>query len=360
MRREKNKYIFAPDEKKGRGKRTIRFFLILLLLLVVVGVAVNFIMTKQVVLEDQQVVVLNLPDDLDHYSILHISNLFGQELGDGQRRIKQALGTTRYSCVVMTGDMLGPDKDPQPVLDLIALMPADTLKIFIPGDSDGPFIEEKAHASLSVYAEWAEKLQEAGVVLLDEPYSVTRGKGTVWFVPEELYTLDLDGLYEAYRKQWETLDENATSLSPDDAAKKRAIEYHLERIERIRAKKKLFKPEDIQIAVTHTPLDQTYMHDVINWGSKEEIFSLRYASIILAGHYNGGQWRIPFVGAVYVPDLGWFPEDSQIMGMSWPEGIPQYISPGLGAADEAHYPYQHGRLFNSPTLTLLTLTQRLF
>ena len=360
MRKEKNKYIFAPDMKKGGGRKALKFFLVLLLLVIVGGVAVNFIMTQQVVLEEQQVLVLNLPDDLDHYSILHISNLFGQELGDEQRRIKQALGTTRYSCVVMTGDMLGPDKDPQPVLDLVALMPADTLKIFIPGDSEGPIVEEKAHASLSVYADWAEKLQEAGVVLLDEPYAVTRGKGTVWFVPEELYTLDLDGLYDAYSKQLEVLAANATSLAADDAARKRAIEYHLERITRIKEKKKEFKPEDIQIVVSHTPLDQGYMHDMIAWGSKEEIFSLRYASLILAGHYGGGQWRIPFVGAAYVPDFGWFPEDSQIVGMSWPEGVPQYISPGLGAADEAHYPYQRNRIFNSPTLTLLTLTQRLF
>ena len=83
---------------------------------------------------------------------------------------------------------------------------------------------------------------------------------------------------------------------------------------------------------------------------------MRYAGLILAGHYNGGQWRLPGIGAVYVPELGWFPADDEIRGLSFPAGIPQYISPGLGS--DPHYPYQPGRLFNSPTLTLITLTRR--
>lgn len=359
MRQEKNKYIFAPDEKKGRGRRFLKAMAVTVLLLILVGVVVNFIMTKQVVLEERKITILNLPEDLDQYSILHISNLHGNELGDRQKRIAAALGTKRYSCVVMTGDMLGEDHDVQPVLDLISLMPEDTLKIFIPGDSDGPMVDEKAHNSLSVFPEWVEKLKAAGVVMLDVPYSVTRGKGTVWFVPEELYTLDLDGLYEVYRKQLETMNANSTSLDADEAARKRAVEYHLDCIDRIREIAKQIKPEDIQIVLTHTPLEETYVHDVVAWAAKDDIFSMRYASLILAGHYNGGQWRIPFAGAVYVPELGWFPDDSVITGLSYPDGIPQYISPGLGNADKQHYPYQPGRIFNSPTITLITLTPRM-
>lgn len=360
MRREKNRYIFAPDEKKGRGRRFLKTVLVLFLVLVLTGVVVNFIMTHQVVLEERKITVLNLPADLDQYSILHISNLHGDELGDRQKRIAAALGSKRYSCVVMTGDMLGEDHDVQPVLDLIALMPEDTLKIFIPGDADGSFIEDRAHGSLSVYTEWAEELQAAGIVLLDAPYSVTRGKGTVWFIPEELYTLDLDGLYEVYRKQLETMNQNATSLDADEAAKMRALEYQLDRIDRIREAGKQMDPSDIQIVLSHTPLEEEYVHDVVLWTDKEKVFSMRYASLILAGHYNGGQWRIPFVGAVYVPDLGWFPEDTAITGLSYKDGIPQYISPGLGSGDKQHYPWQPGRLFNSPTVTLITLTPNMF
>ena len=95
---------------------------------------------------------------------------------------------------------------------------------------------------------------------------------------------------------------------------------------------------------------------MIKWGSKEQAFAMRYAGLILAGHYNGGQWRIPFFRAVYVPELGWFPEDSLVRGISYPGGIPQYISPGLGASGA--YPVRF-RMFNTPAVTVLTLTTKL-
>ena len=57
-----------------------------------------------------------------------------------------------------------------------------------------------------------------------------------------------------------------------------------------------------------------------------------------------------------MPELGWFPEDSLIRGMSYPEGIPQYISPGLGS--DPHYENMPGRIYNPPTLTLITLSRR--
>lgn len=358
MKKEKNKYIFAPDIKKERGRKFFRSLWIILLLLVAGLFAVNFVMTRQVILEQRQIVVINIPDDLDHYSILHISNLHGNELGEQQKNIRNALGKNRYSCVVMTGDMLGKDKDPKPVLDLLALMPADTPKFFIPGDSDGNFVDDKAHGSLSVYTDWALALQNAGVILLDAPYAITRNKGTVWFVPEGLYSLDLDGMYEVYRKQLETLNGRAASLNADEAARKRALEYELDRAERIREAKKAMKADDIQIVLSHTPLDESYVYDMMSWASKDNICSMRYATLILAGHYNGGQWRIPFLGPVYVPDLGWFPRDDKITGLSYMNGIPQYISPGLGNSDA--YPNQPNRIFNTPTLTLLTLTQKPF
>ena len=80
---------------------------------------------------------------------------------------------------------------------------------------------------------------------------------------------------------------------------------------------------------------------------------------MLAGHYNGGQIRIPFVGALKAPTSsgfprgGWLPDDKQIVGLSTIQGITQYISPGLGVSRAYPLPI---RLFNTPTVTVLTLT----
>ncbi len=357
-RRKQNRYIFAPESerrnRKGRGlKRTLLIFLVLAVGLLWVS---NFIVSNRVRLEKLPLTVLNLPEDLEQYSILHLSDLHGASLGEHQSAFQAALGTTRYSCVVMTGDMLGPEQDVEPLLELISLMPAETPKYYVPGDTDGDYLDSWAHASLSVYTEWADRLISAGVTILDRPVSETRGKGTLWFVPEEVYTLDLDGMTDIYTVQLEEMNRKVTSLTADDAARKRVLEYELKRMEAIRETKALFKPADIQVVLTHTPLTADYARDIISWSGKEEVFALRYASLILAGHFNGGQWRIPFFGSVYVPELGWFPKDETVRGLNAVEGIPQHISPGLGS--DPHYTNMPGRIFNPPEATLITLTNR--
>ena len=357
MRRERNQYIFASELIRKNRKHHIRTAVLLLLpILIVLLWVVNFTLSHRVLLREEKLTILNLPPDLENYSILHISDLHGERFGEGQKGIDSVLDNVRYSCVVMTGDMLGEDGDVGPLLELIDLMPHDTPKFLIAGDTDGPFIETKAHSSLSVYTDWAERLAAAGIQILDKPVLITREKGRIWFVPEELYAMDLEGMRNVFRKQIRELNDRATTLTADDAARIRALEYEVGRIDELEQIRKEILPTDIQVALTHTPLTREYVADLVSWGGKEDTFSMRYASLILAGHYNGGQWRLPFVGAVHVPELGWFPEDSLVQGLSYLEGIPQYVSPGLGS--DPHYEYQPGRVFNPPVMTRIVLTRR--
>ena len=331
-----------------------RTLLVILPMILLVGWVINFTVSHHVTMENLRLRVLNLPMDLESYSILHLSDLHGEVYGERQRAIAAALGDTRYSCVVMTGDMLGPEGEMEPLLDLIALMPRETPKYYIPGDREEPFTDSGAHGSLEVLREWALRLQEAGVTLLDRPVLETRGKGRIWFVPEELYALDTAGMLTVYGRQMEELRERAASLTPDDAARMRWLEYETERIQALEEMKKAFLPTDIQIVLTHVPLTAEYVSDMVRWTEKEESFSLRYASLILAGHYNAGQWRLPWGGAIYVPELGWLPEDEQVVGLDYLAGIPQYISPGLGS--DRHSFWQPGRVFNPPRITRIVLS----
>ena len=359
MRREQNRYIFAPESKRRRraGRHGFRNTLLIFLPILIAGLLVsNYIVTHRVVLEKVNLTVLNLPEDLEQYSILHLSDLHGAELGEHQKAIATALGSERYSCVIMTGDMLGEDQDTGPLMDLLALMPAKTPKYYIPGDTDGDYLDSWAHGSLSVYTSWAEKLMDAGVTILDRPISETRGKGTIWFVPEELYTLNLDNMEAVYTSQLKDMDQRITSMTADDAANRRVVEYELGRIVSLREIRDQFTKSDIQVVLSHMPMAENYITENFNWNKKEDFFSMRYAGLILAGHYNGGQWKLPFGPAIYVPELGWFPKDEDIEGLSYPQGIPQYISPGLGS--DPHYTYQPGRLFNPPVITLITLTRK--
>ena len=357
MRRERNQYIFASElNRRNRGHHFRSAVLIILPLLIILLYAVNATIARSVQLQEKKLTILDLPPDLENFSILHISDLHGAQFGQEQKGVKSVLGDTRYSCVVMTGDMLGEDGDVEPLLELIRIMPKDTPKYLIPGDTDGSIVETKAHSSLSVYTDWAEKIQEAGVIILDKPALITREKGRLWLVPEGLYALDLAGMQKTYEQQVEDMNRRAASPTADDAARMRYLEYEIQRIEELKEIKKQFGQEDVQVVLTHTPLSEDYVSDMIAWSEKEEFFSMRYASLILAGHYNGGQWRIPFVGAIYVPELGWFPNDNLIQGLSYLSGIPQYISPGMGS--DPHYEHQPGRIFNNPVITKITLTRK--
>ena len=213
MRREKNQYIFASEMNRGHGHKVRNTILLILPILILTVWVLNITVSRRVTLEELRLTVLNLPDDLESYSILHLSDLHGARYGEKQKAFATALGTTRYSCVVMTGDMLGKDGDVEPLLELVALMPPDTPKFLIPGDTDGSLTESKAHSSLSVYADWAEKLTAAGVQILDVPVLVTREKGRIWFVPEELYAMDLESTQKIFQKQIRDLNDRATSLT---------------------------------------------------------------------------------------------------------------------------------------------------
>ena len=334
VRRERNQYIFASELTKRQRSHSFRNAVLLIVPILIVSLWVlNITVSRRVVLEELKLTVLDLPDDLENYSILHLSDLHGARYGENQKAIAA-----------------------EPLLELITLMPEDTPKFLIPGDTDGPVIESRAHSSLSVYTDWAEELMAAGVQILDRPVLITREKGRIWFIPEELYALDLAGTRNVFRKQVEDLNSRSAKLTADDAAMIRALEYEIERIDAMLEIRKEFLSTDMQVVLTHTPLSEEYLEDLIAWTSKEEPFSIRYARLILAGHYNGGQWRIPFVGAVYVPELGWFPEDEEVRGLSYLQGIPQYISPGLGS--DPHYEHQPGRIFNSPTITKIILTRK--
>ena len=84
--------------------------------------------------------------------------------------------------------------------------------------------------------------------------------------------------------------------------------------------------------------------------------------LLLAGHYCGGVWRVPLLGAFFVPDKtmargGWFPKQSSVAGASTIDEIQVFITRGLST--NGSVPLLPFRLFNPPEIALLTLTSTL-
>ena len=349
----RQQYIFYEESRRGRG---VLIALLAVLLLLFAGLfTANLAMTHTVQYTREYVTIANLPTDLDNFTILHLSDLNGAVLGDRQSAVKKAIGSrTSYGAVVLSGNMVGESGNVQPVLDLLSQLPLGTPVLLLPGDGDPAVYATTAHATLSAYADWAQQLIDAGVIILDEPYAVTSGKATVWFVPESLYTMDTVSTEKAWQNQIDMLEAQVEPLSADQAALKRTAEYQVERMQRIREKIAAMKEKDLQVAVSHMPLTREAINASSAWASSK-VFSLNRASLILSGGYCAGQWRIPGLGAVYVPELGFFPSDEKITGMGYLAGIWQHISPGLGASPD--YPwFMPFRLFNAPGATMLVLS----
>ena len=350
-RRQQN--IFYEDSHRGRG--FLIAFLAILFLLAAGLFTANLAMTHTVSYTREYVTIPNLPTDLDNFTILHLSDLNGAVLGDRQSAVKKAIGTrSGYGAVVLSGNMVGESGDVQPVLDLLMQLPLGVKVLLLPGDGDPAVYATNAHASLSAYADWPQKLIDAGVIILDEPYAITTGKATVWFTPENLYTMDTVSTEKAWQNQIDMLTAQVEPLTEDQAALKRTAEYQVNRMQRIREKIATMKEKDVQIVVSHMPLTKESVAESRSWATSK-VFSMSHVSLILSGGYCGGQWRIPGVGALYAPELGAFPADEKIVGLGYLAGVWQHISPGLGASPD--YPwFMPFRLFNSPGATMLVLT----
>lgn len=359
MARRRSTYVFTTNRNPHYLRRFFISLLFVTVLLVVGVVVFNVAISQNVQYEKLTVTVTNLPADLEQWTILHFSDLHGQQLGQHQSNIRRVVSGLNVSSIVFTGDMIGADGDVEAFLDLVALLPSDKPKLLVLGDEDPDYLDVTAHANLTAKADWAVQVEEAGVTILDVPVLFTRGtrnEARIWFVPEDLYSLDLDSFAMIWQSRLDRLNAQ-TTLTADEAAEKRVAEYQVARAATIRQAQAEMKSTDIQIAVTHSPITQEYMNTMTQWNAKGTVFSLRQASLILSGHYCGGQWRLPGLGAIYVPDLGWWPNDQLVQGLSYLNGVPQYISPGLAAS--SYYPHQPGRLMNSPIVTCITLSARM-
>ncbi len=346
-----------PLFDEGRRKHPIIGFFILLLALVIATVAVlNTISNSRVSLLKQSVTVPNLPPSLENFRILHVSDLHGLYFGPHQEQVQAAIASAQYDIVCVTGDITGKDGDIGAFLELLKLFGGKPV-YFIPGDEDPAALISAPHGSESPLADYIRAAQSQGAVYLDAPVRIDRGKATIWLCPAWVYTLNYDGALSAYQTRLSELQ--AVEPSPERDAALAAVEYQLDQLDRIRQAWRETLEDHVHISLTHVPLQDGVLQALREWTASDNDAHIRSVSLLLAGHTVAGQWRLPGIGAVRAPDDGgaWFPEDQKVTGLSTTHGISQYISPGLGTSAAIGLPGI--RLFNTPSVTVITLTGKL-
>ena len=363
MAKRGSRPLFAPQKKKHPGcLMGLLIFLFSLLLVFGLNAANN----SYVTLLRQSVSLPAMNQAYEGFSILHLCDLHGANFGEKQERLFSQIRLEKYQAVCLTGDMLGKSKDVQPLLDLLEHIPDDVPVFLIAGDDDPQPLNRQADSPY-IKADYLAKAEEKGAIYLDSPQKIIYQGKNIWFSPAQLFLTDLRAASFALSEHKAELEAKALSqpLNEQEQASLYSVNYQLELLEKSQEAKLEMKPDDVYVLLSHFPLDATDVAS-LHTGERLERKSVNFpgsVSLILAGHWNNGQWRIPFIGPIYVPSgnlglRGWLPGDNEVSGLATVYAVPEYISPGLGSSDA--YPWwMPMRLFNSPQMTLLTLTKRL-
>lgn len=290
----------------------------------------NYVDNNRVKVVKQDVMINNLPEEFENFTILQITDLHSKYFGDNQERLTKLINNQQYDFLVFTGDMGNIyDDNNNAFIDLIEGINNKKFTFYIAGNS-GPFVFENEglrffyNSSRNLKKNnMADILESYGIHLMDQVYGLKRGDNTLWI--SELIT----------NREFN----EKTNFQ--------------------------FNNGDIKIAITHYPMNESYYENqTAQWRMDDDIFStnndnnIPIYDLVLAGHYHGGQWRVPILGALYIPDINgsyFLPSRERVSGLTKWGDYKQYVSRGLGASGD--YKFTRFRLFNTPEINLIKLVR---
>lgn len=230
--------------------------------------------------------------DFKNYKILHVSDLQNKSFGKNNKILINKMKKLNPDIIVFTGDLVDRNRTDVPVvLDFASEIVNIAPVYFVTGNHEHQAPDNTLEILLK-------GLNDIGVKVLDNDKTVIeKGESKI----------DILGLKDHYvnREYSKVLD----NLTEDCNGQ-------------------------LKILLTHRPeLFETYSEKNID--------------LVFAGHAHGGQIRIPFIGGIFAPHQGFFPELSE--GRHTKNNTTIFISRGLG---NSTFPF---RVNNRPELILLTV-----
>lgn len=201
-----------------------------------------------------------LPKSFDGFKIAHLSDLHDSIMIKDNEKLLSELKEFSPDVIAVTGDAVDSNR---PNFEATASFFYEAMKIapcyYVLGNHEGWFDDE-------TLASFESKLLEAGVVILrGDSVLIERGG-------EKIEILGIDDPVFASKKQM-------------------SYSSHMS-VENI---KSISKHDGYKILLSHRP---EYFENYVGAD----------IDLVLSGHVHGGQVRIPFIGGVYGPDQGFFPE----------------------------------------------------
>ena len=365
-----------PEEKEnhihpkifGRTLTYTGFMILMALLIVVIFLALN---NRTVGVEREEIVITGLSEDFKGYNILVISDLNAKNFGENQSTIQRLLASEKYSLVLMLGDMVGPGGDTEPFYELIDLF-VDARKpvYFIAGDSDpSPLRDTPRDAGEGltwrqmVLSDWVLGAIEHGATYVDCPMSITRGSSKLWLVPDTYLNLNVSDALNEYKDAY-AQEQEAYLIGIDVAKETLPLTYYRRNLlDKTRDNIiNSVSSNDVVIMLSHEAPSDSQL--TVAQGARSDTDKKNYfpaPDVVFAGHYCGGEWKLPLIGTLYVdssvlPRYGWFPDEDYVQGQRSVGSTVIYTTQGLGNNAET---ILRGRLNNPPRVTIVTLTGEL-
>lgn len=209
-----------------------------------------YLETLLVAVRRYQVQIRRLPPSFEGFTILHLTDLHDKGFGNREEKLLSLLSREGFDAVAMTGDMVqGANPSLRPALDLVAgIRRIKECPIYA--------VSGNHEWRLERGEEFAELLRKAGVaVLVNESVRLSKGK-------DEIRVLGVD----------------------DPVTNRDRLDLAVQGTDR----------HGPRLLLSHSP------HTFLEAAG-------RGIDLVLAGHTHGGQVRLPFLGASFVPSMGFFP-----------------------------------------------------
>lgn len=262
-----------------------RIMIVIILLIFFIGVNLwassNFLSVNQYELETDKAA--------QEITLVVLSDLHDHEFGTGNERLVQKIEEQSPDLILLDGDFLNKNSENADVpCELITKLRRISPVYFALGNHEISYMQND-------HPELIRQLQEAGAVVLDKEYADLEVGET---------SLRLGGMYDyAFGLGG---NGNASEV-PED------VRTFLEDFQ---------NTDRLKIMMSHRP-------DSFIFGDAASYWDI---DLVVSGHDHGGQVIIPFLGGLYAPDQGWFPE--YVHGMYQKDGMHLFVTSGLGSHDQ--------------------------
>lgn len=200
-----------------------------------------------------------LSDSFDGYRIAQVSDLHNAEMGDGNEKLLTMLREAEPDIIVITGDLVDSYHTDMDIAIYFAEKAVEIAPCY--------FVTGNHEARIPEYEELKAELEAAGVTILENARMELEQGG------ETITLLGVDD--PSFQTDYMTGD-SASVMSGN-------------------LRELTTENDGYTILLSHRPeLFDTYVKSGVD--------------LVFSGHAHGGQFRLPFVGGLFAPNQGYFPE----------------------------------------------------